>query len=331
MKGRIARAPIGLCWLALACAISTRAGESIMTNEPPQSHPEQKPPPGLGQALEQMKEEADKAIHQISADSGSVAARHRTGIFEVFAAMRPRFGPANAQLFNEREKKLVDLARALGVAEHMPPDVDGHSLDRYFDAVERSTAALRERGLQVGLRPVSSSAIDWAPNFPGRMLRAVDPSRTLPQYIPYAELRPDKPVPKDVSPSVTLYFFPIARMNTMQHMMTRQQPGEVWGAVEGAYVFTLLAPQSGDTDDGKTADAAGESLFPGGKAVNEPRVAAAFGARTAEHLRGVLRVTAESPSPPLSPGSISLPAGIEAVLWSAGDGSEISHTLLPVR
>ena len=301
-----------------------------MTHDPLQSQPKQKPPPGLGQVLEQMKAEADMVIRQMAAGSGSVEQRHRTGIFEVFAVMRPRFGPANALLFSEREKKLVELARALGVADPAPPDVDGHLLDRYFGAIERAAEALRSRGLQVEVLPVSSGVIDWAPLVPGRILRATDPTRTLPEYVPYPELMPEPPKPKNVPPRVTLYLFPPARMNAAQNMVAREQPGELVGALQGAYVFSLQAPQSGDTDDGKTAATILDAVFPNAKPIDEPKLAATLGAQTAEQLRGVLRVSAETP-PKSAPSPAGLPTFIEAVLWSVARGGEIEHTLLPTR
>ena len=302
-----------------------------MTHDPLQSQPEQKPPPGLGKQLEEMKAEADQVILNFKTRLMLADRRHREAIFELFAVMRPRFGPANAQLFNEREKKLVELARALGAEDPMPPDVDGHRLDRYFDAVERAAEALRSRGLRVEVLPVSSGVIDWAPLVPGRMLRATDPTRTLPEYIPYAELRPDPPTPKRVPPRVTLYLFPTAQMSAAQGLTTREQPGELLGALEGAYVFTLQAPQSGDTDDGKTAATVMDSLFPGAEAVKESKLAATLGAQTAEQLRGVLRVSAETPPPAALASSGALLPGIEAVLWSVERGAEIEHTLLPSR
>jgi len=257
--------------------------------------------------------------------------RHRQAIFELFAVMRPRFGPANAQLFNEREKKLVELARALFAEDPMPPDVDGHRLDRYFDAVEHVTEALRSRGLEVEVLPVMSGAIEWTPVVSGRMLRVIDPTRTLPEYIPYPELMPEPPKPKKVPPRVTLYLFPPGRMSAAQGMVRREQPGDLMGALEGAYVFTLQAPQSRDTDDGKTQATILEALFPGAKSANRPQAAAALGGQSAEQLRGVLRVSAETPPPQKLPGSVSFPAGVEAVLWSVGRGPDIEHTLLPAR
>jgi hypothetical protein len=301
-----------------------------MTHDPLQSQPEQKPPPGLGQVLEQMKREADAVIRQIAAASGAAEHRQRAGIFEVFAVMRPRFGPANALLFSEREKKLVELTHALGLADPMPPDVDGHLLDRYFGAIERAAEALKGCGLQVEILPVSSRAIDWAPEVPGRMVRATDPTRTLPEYIPYAELRPDPPTPKRVPPRVTLYLFLPTQMSSAQGLMTRQQPGELVGALQGAYVFSLQAPQSGDTDDGKTAATILDAVFPNAKPIDEPKLAATLGAQTAEQLRGVLRVSAETP-PKSAPSPAGLPTFIEAVLWSVARGGEIEHTLLPTR
>ncbi len=322
---------VGLCWLILTCAAWVQVGEATMAHaNPPQSQPEQKPPPGLGAMLEQMKAEADKVIRLVAAGSAPVEQRRRAGIFEVFAAMRPRFGPANAQLFNEREKKLVELARALGVADTMTPDVDGHRLDRYFDALERAAESIRSKGLRVEVLPVASSTIDWAPLQPGRMLRAIDPTRTLPEYIPYAELRPDPPAPKNVPPRMTFYLFPPARMTATQAQVTREQPGDFMGAIPGACIFTLQAPQSGDTDDGKTATAVMESLFPGAQAVAQAKAAAALGAQSAEQIRGVLRITADAP-PPSTLSPAGLPGDVEAVLWSVARGSEIEHTILPAR
>ena len=302
-----------------------------MTQGPPQSHPEQKPPSGLANLLDQMKSQADDVIRQAATSSAPVERRQRDGIFEVFAVIRPRFGPANAALFNARDQKLLELARALGVEDPMPPDVDGHRLDQFFDTLERVSDALRSRGLDVETLPATSSAILRTPAVQGRMLRATDPTRTLPEYVPYAELMPERPAPKNVSPRLTLYLFPPARMTASQGMMTREQPGNLVGALEGACVFTLQAPQSGDTDDGKTETKVLESLFPGAQSADQPKAAAALGGQSADELRGVLRVSAQAPPPEALPGSVELPAGTEAVLWSVAQGSNIQHTLLPAR
>ena len=322
----------GLCWLALACAACAFRGETAMVNPTPQeSFPVSKAPADLGKLLEQMKAEADKVIREFRLRLMLADRRHRQAIFELFAVMRPRFGPANAQLFSEREKKLVELARALGAEDPMPPDVDGHRLDRYFDAVERATEALRSRGLEVEVLPVMSGAIEWAPVVSGRMLHVIDPTRTLPEYVPYPELLPEPPKPKQVPPRVTLYLFPMARMTASQGMVTREQPGDLMGALAAAYVFTLQAPQSGDTDDGKTQATVLESLFPAAKPADAPKVATALGGQGAEQLRGVLRVTADQPPPQSLPSSAALPTGVEAVLWSVGGGTDIRHALLPAR
>jgi len=161
------------------------------------------------------------------------------------------------------------------------------------------------------------------------MLRATDPTRTLPEYVPYAELMPERPAPKNVPPRVTLYLFPPARMTAAQGMVTREQPGDLVGAMEGACLFMLQAPQSGDTDDGKTETKVLESLFPGAKSADQPKAAAALGGQSAYELRGVLRVSADAPPPEALPSSAALPAGIEAVIWSVAHGGEILHTLLP--
>jgi len=330
-KRGVARASVGLVWLIFGGATCTCIGETAMAKTIPQeSSPAPQPPPGLGKLLEQMKAEADKVIRSFKTRLMLADRRHREAIFELFAVMRPRFGPANAQLFNEREKKLVELARALGAEDPMPPDVDGHRLDQYFDAVEHVTEALRARGLEVEVLPVLSGAIDWAPVVPGRMLRAIDPTRKLPEYIPYAELLPEPPKPKQVPPRVTLYLFPLARMSATQDMVRREQPGDLAGALEGAYVFTLQAPQSGDTDDGKTAATVVNALFPGAKAKADPKLAAAVGARSAEQLRGVLRISTDQP-PQSLPSSVPLPTGAVALLWSVERGVEIEHILKPSR
>lgn len=322
----------GLCGLVLACAVRACMGDTTMASSTPQeSLPVSKPPADLGTLLEQMKAEADEVIRGFRTRLMLADQRHRQAIFELFAVMRPRFGPANAQLFNERGKKLVELARALGAEDPMPPDVDGHRLDRFFEGVERATEALRSRGLDVEVLPVMSSAIEWAPVVSGRMLRVIDPTRMLPEYIPYVELMPEPPTPKQVPPRVTLYLFPPARMSASQGMVTRKQPGDLRGALEEAYVFTLQAPQSRDTDDGKTETTVLESLFPGAERIDQPKAAAALRGQSAEQLRGVLRASAETPPPQELPSSTALPAGVEAVLWSVAGGAEIQHTLLPAR
>ena len=76
--------------------------------------------------------------------------------------------------------------------------------------------------------PAASAAILWGPGVQGRMLRVIDPARTIPEYIPYPELTPVRPAPKNVPLRISLYLFPVfpaARLTAVQGMMTREQLG----------------------------------------------------------------------------------------------------------
>ncbi len=313
--------------LALFVAAAAQAEKPNMpTGDPADRFPAQKPPPGLGAELERMKKEADAVVARVSKVPGSAEARHRDGVFEIFSVMKPVFGPANAALFAERERKCLALAKALGLAEPYPKDLDVAALDSYFEAVRAAAAVLQAEGLRVEISPTSSGALSWSPRTPGRMMRASDPTRTVPEYVPYPELNPKAAAAqkKAVAPRLTLYLFPLARVTASLGLARREQPGHVVGAVEGALVFGLQVPQSRDSDDGKTEARVLAALFPEGTRSEDPKAAEA---RRAERYRGVLTVEAEGPLSTPVPAHVA--AGVRAVVWNLMGPMEMSQTVAP--
>lgn len=89
---------------------------------PEQRPPEQRPadPAALGADMDRMKAAADAVVaaqREALAAGGKPEELFEQGARQIFAAMPPTFGPANAWLFNERSGKLGALEQALGLTE----------------------------------------------------------------------------------------------------------------------------------------------------------------------------------------------------------------------
>lgn len=235
--------------LLLLCLATACAHKESMPPEPEQSpqHPK-----AVAAQMDQMRALADEAIRRAVEAPGPVEARHAAGVFEIVAAMRPTFGPANAWLFGERGRKLAALAKALNVAE----PASAGSLDAFFDSVDSAQTALAGKGLTVKQGRTDSSVLGYLPRTPGRALRAEDATRFVAEYVPYVSARG-----KAVHPSFTLHFIPLSSLSMHASMVTRDQPGRLVGAVNGALVFVQDTARSGDSDDGAIEKVALDALF----------------------------------------------------------------------
>jgi hypothetical protein len=239
----------------------TACATTPMTTEPPPQAPEN--PDAVSAQMDQMRRRADDIIAGLTESSGPVASRHLAAAFELTREMRPLFGPANAWLFTERGHKLAALAKALGIADPIPSGVDLTSWDRFFELVDSSGAALTAKGLSVRATPFDTGSVGFLPFTPGRALRAELASRTLPARVPYAGApgMPERAPAPDVHPSYTLLLVPPRVLTSRSSMVTREQPGTLVGAIEGALVFAQDPARSGDTDDGEVEKLVLATLF----------------------------------------------------------------------
>lgn len=216
--------------------------------------PEQKP---LGPPDARMQKFSAEAAALI-ADAAKSGAPHEEAATAIYLVMRPKFGPANAALFNEREKKLRELATALKAEAPLSLP----HLDAWADAVEAAAEKLTKAGFTVKSEPGHSAQLSWRPRVFGRRLIIEDPRRTT-TAVPYAELKSEPAKP--AHPKRTLWLLPLVTLRTQVNMVSREQPGELIGALEGATAWIIDPPQGGDVDDGKLIEAIRAALFPDAK------------------------------------------------------------------
>lgn len=285
----------------------------------------------LASLLDRMIAEGEAVVRRAAAAPGDAQRRYRAAELEIHLAMRPEFGPANASLFGARERKLEELARALGL---LGPAVPSRlPLDEFVRSVRGAVEALRASGLSVEEGPARTGSLLWQPDDPGWRLAVEDPGRTIEEHHPYegTSAGPKTPAtPRKVHPRLSLFFFPPGRMTTSIGLMRREQPGTVEGALPSAILFALQAPQSLDQDpDGRLGAKVRQSLFPAAEPREVPSAAAALGASQARLRSGVLEVRAARPPPPELP-RLELPAA-EVLLWSVQGGAEVELMLVPLR
>lgn len=216
--------------------------------------PEQRPAGAPDSRMQKWKTEAAALI----ADAKAKGTPHEEAATAIYLLMRPKFGPANAWLFNERGAKLKELAKALGAAAPL----DLPHLDSWADAVEAAEGKLAKPGFTVKSEPGHSAQLSWWPRVFGRRLIIEDTSRTT-TAVPYAELRPTEAKP--AHPKRTLWLLPLVTLRTQVNMVSREQPGELLGALDGATVWVMQPAQGGDVDDGKLLEAIRAALFPDAK------------------------------------------------------------------
>lgn len=308
-------------------AAAALLGACHHTPEPPMpsrsaGQPEQRPADAgaLADELRRMSEQADLAIRRQLDATGPVAARHAAAFFEVHATMRPRFGPANAWLYQERDGKLAALARALGVAEPVPPAMDSAALDVFFARVDELSAALTARGLTVETGSAVAGALDWRPaHARGVTLHVVDDQRTIMAAPPYAT----SPATQ-ATPAFTALLFPPSELSTTENLTARAQPGALLGAVEGVLVFAQPPQHSADLDDGATRAAVIDAWFGADVAQPRPDLIGALGAEQAVLERGVLSVTSNAGR---GAAVVERPTGAHALLWTVLDGVYAARTV----
>ncbi|MEW5850468.1 MAG: hypothetical protein AB2A00_16910 [Myxococcota bacterium] len=271
--------------------------------------------PQVNQLMEDMKKQADDAVARTLQRPGTAEQKLAWGAMAIHEVMRPRLGPANAQLFSERQAQLRKLARALQLDEKKADAMLFKTLDAFFDELEQVTAALRAQGLTVTTEETSSGAIGWRPVVPGRAVTVEDRTRTIKTSRPYAELSPG-PATVAGHPRKTLWLFPHGRMGTSLSMVTREQPGELEGATAGLLVFSQQAAQSADAVDGKLADTIAHVLYPEPASAAQAEDAPTHGVA---HQSGV----------PTRLRASRRPAGAHVVIFESREGADVELTAWP--
>lgn len=190
--------------------------------------------------MKSMKEKADKVVEK-TGSGGQASQAFQQGALEITCAMRPHFGPANAWLFNERDKKIEALAKKLGISMERAEELfDPHQ----YDALCRDMNAIIEtavsRGYEVETAPVNRRDLLWSPA-PGFALGIEDPLKTIEWRHPYSKGPKQKKHPR-----LTVFVFPPREGNALRHFFTRHQPGEPFFYTGNLMAYTLQTPQSHD-------------------------------------------------------------------------------------
>lgn len=313
---------------ATACAPPAGKGPSVKDEKGSAPSGSERPAGGFGPLESQMKAmtlDAEGIIDRARATTGDAATRYRLAEMEIFFAMRDEFGPANAALFNLRGKKLIELAGAVGATS--APEAPAYAVDDFVRESRSFAQEIRAAGFEVVESPVRSGRLLWTPDVVGWELVVRDPKRTVDEVIAYAA----KPAtPNKVNPSIHLYLFPHVRMSGAQSMVRREQPAEPFAAGTATVLFRLQDAQSHDQDPGdEIGKKVAAALYRESKSKELPAAAKALGGGTATLERGVLRVTARGEAPATVP-ELAVPEA-RIVLWSAQQGADIDHTLLPLR
>lgn len=338
MKRRLAAASLVV---VAACAPRTDAATDgaakgdpspVNRNDPPT----ERPLGGWGPLQDRMKamtRDAEAIIDRARATNGDAEARFALAQMEIHFAMRDEFGPANAALFSERDKKLHELAGAVGKTS--APERPPFPIDEFVRETRSFAEQIRGAGFAVVESPVMARRLLWSPgDTVGWELVVSDAKRTVDEDVPYSGSphgAPKPPSPKKVNPSIHVYAFPHVRMTAEQSMVKREQPGEPIAAGRAAVLFRLQAAQSRDQDPGNTIGAAVEAaLWREPKKKELPALAKAMGGGTAMLERGIARVSGRGPAPaevPTSP-EVAEPE-LRIVLWHVQQGADIDFTLIP--
>lgn len=321
MKARAVRVRYLLLAGHLALTACAHPSEQTMATDH-RGEPEQRPADGgaVSSELRRMSDLADQAIRRQIETSGPAETRYAAAFFDVHAAMRPRFGPANAWLYQEREAKLASLARSFGAAQLVPPAMDPTALDAFFARVDELSAALTGRGLVVETSGVLTGAVAWRPvQVRGLALRVVDRERTIVAAPPYAT----SPA-KELTPSFTALLFPPSELSTTENLTARVQPGALLGALDGVFVFALPPQHTADVDDGTIRAAVVDAWFGLDVLQDRPDLAGALGAQQVALERGVLMVTS---SRARGGAVVERPPGAHALLWTILDGVRAERTV----
>lgn len=309
-----------------ACAPAAGKGATGVKDE--KTFPSEQPADGWGplaERMEAMTRDAEAIIDRARATSGDAMARYRLAEMEVHFAMRDEFGPANAALFNARDKKLAELAGAVGATS--APERLSFAVDDFVRETRSFAEQIRAAGYAVDETPVRSGRLLWTPEVVGWELTIRDAKRTVDEELPYAA-KPATPV--KVNPSIHVYAFPHVPMSAAQSMVRREQPGEPIAAGAAAVLFRLQDAQSKDQDPGgEIGKKVAAAIFRESSSKEYPAAAKKLGGGTAVLERGLLRVSARG-APPATIPELALPEA-RMLLWSAQQGADIDHTLLPLR
>lgn len=297
--------------------------------------PEEQTAPGLGAMMERMRRDADARLQRALERHSSREDRYREGVLELFLAMRPTFGPANAWLFNERARKREDFASKLGI-DPANDAFPSHILDRFGQDLEDVVETLRRAPFDVTLETATTSEIAWNPRTPGRRIRVVDLTRWVEYRPPYAGPSAGPPdEPQRVHPRLTLYLFPLIRLETRESIVSRLQSGTLIGVCDVAVVFVLQPPQSKDSDDGGLMHRILHELFPSAPETPDgahtggglPDLATALEVESARLERGVLHVVGAREPNLKDRGPMP---DVRAILWTDHRGADVSRTLIPI-
>ena len=320
--------------LLAATACAPAAGKGVAVKKDETRPPTEQPVGGFGPLQDHLKvmtRDAEAIIDRARASSGDAMTRYRLAEMEIHFAMRDEFGPANAALFNARGKKLLELAGAVGTTS--APDPLTFQVDEFVRETRSFAEQIRAAGYVVKEAPVPSGRLLWSPAVVGWELEVSDPKRTVDEDVPYSGSPhgPPKPAtPAKVNPSIHVYAFPHVRMNTMQSMVRREQPGFAVAAGAATVLFRLQDAQSHDQDPGdEIGTKVASAIFRESTSKELPAAAKALGGGTAVLERGLLRVSGRGVAPATVP-ELGVPE-VRLVLWSMQTGADIDHTLLPLR
>jgi hypothetical protein len=307
--------------------------------------PEQRGPQGLGEEMARMLAEADAQIAWVrTAGAVNPGDLYETAATAIVGIMRPTFGPANAWLFGERERKLAELREALRLPPTFNPDLDLPRLDRFFAALDAAVTQLRAAGLTVETAGISTGGIGWQPAVVGRRLFVTDRSRTVEYLPPYANT-PAGPSaePARVAPRLSVDLFPPRPLRTSYSLVTREQPGMLLGALDAALLFVPQAAQVLDTDDGGVERQILSTLFgesergqARGRTEVERRAldetARRLGAARAELFAGCLVLyDVETPDRSVLGRRLSALRRVAAVMHSHTEGADATIHVFPVE
>jgi hypothetical protein len=192
-----------------------------------------------------MQADADRIIAR------AVHGRTRGGMalrmvaLDVFRVMRPHFGPANAWLFNERQLKLRQLARALGPeADELLRTIDETFYERACAQLEELVGIVRELGFHTRVEPSDRAALSWTPA-EGFAVTIEDPRRRVPSPPPHAGTSAGADVPPTLrSPTLLLHVFPPRPGEAAADPAAREQPGRFLFSSGGLVAFTSAEPRA---------------------------------------------------------------------------------------
>ena len=276
-----------------------------------------------------MKAAADEIITQADRRETPDGFAFRTSAIHIYCAMGPKFGPANAWLYNERSQKVELLAKTMGFDRDTVEQLDETFYDEACSHLEHIVLILNELGYETTVRPSDRRELLWT-FAEGFALSIVDTSQRVP-WIPAYSDPSTAPPGRLAHPRLTLYLYPPYAGRAEQHLARREQPGVpvfYTGAIIG---FTLLPAQSGDVD----ATAIYDKVMPALKAEglffrSSSQEADTFkDSVNANPQSGGIRNglpwiigPTEDPSPKLPP------LGGRPLLWSHGNGAMLVHRLI---